>query len=279
VTVRNDPAPTRRAGPPSGPCSAPSPLHHVVDGPPDAPVLLMGASLGTTTAMWDPQVDALARHLRVVRFDHRGHGGSPVPPGPYTIGHLARDVLRLLDDLHVAHASVAGLSLGGMVGMALAAYAPERVDRLALVCTSAHMPPAQAWHERAAAVRRDGTAALADGALGRWFTPAFAAERPDVTGRFATMLADTPDEGYAACCEAIAAMDLRDRLGDVRAPTLVVAGADDPATPPEHAHTIAEAVTAGGGAASVAVVPDAAHLAGVEQPEAVTSLLLAHLTG
>jgi 3-oxoadipate enol-lactonase len=273
VTVRSDPHPT------PGPGSAPAALHHVVDGPRDAPVLLMGASLGTTTAMWDPQVDVLAQHFRVVRYDHRGHGGSPVPPGPYTIGELARDVGRLLDDLGVAQASVAGLSLGGMVAMSLAAHAPERVDRLALVCTSASMPPAEAWHDRAAAVRRDGTAPLADATLGRWFTPGFPEAHPGTARRFAAMLADTPDEGYAACCEAIAAMDLRDRLGDVRAPTLVVAGEDDPATPPAHAHAIADGITAGGGTASVAVVPRAAHLASVEQPDAVTALLLDHLTG
>ena len=126
-------------------------------GSDDAPVLLLGGSLGTTLDMWDPQVPALSATHRVIRFEHRGHGGSPVPTGPYTIDELGADVLTLLDRLGLARVSYCGLSIGGMVGQWLAINAPERIDRLILLCTSAHLPPASGWRERAAAVRAAGT--------------------------------------------------------------------------------------------------------------------------
>lgn len=251
-------------------------LAYVVDGPTEAvgretaeaPVLLLGPSLGSTTAMWAPQVPVLARHLRVVRFDHRGHGRSPVPPGPYTVADLGRDVLELMDRLGIARAHYAGLSLGGMVGMWLAAHAPDRIDRLALLCTAAHLPPAQGWLDRAAAVRAGGLAAVADAVLARWFTPEFADTKP-----YRKMLLATPVEGYAACCEAIAALDLRPVLPTIEAPTLVISGAEDPATPPELGQQIAAALPR----ATFVTVPKAAHLANVEQAETVTGLLASHL--
>ncbi len=247
-------------------------LHATIDGPPDAPVLLLGSSLGTTGAMWQPQVAALAGRFRVVRYDHLGHGRSPVPPGPYTIDLLGREVLGLLDHLEVGSAHYAGLSLGGMVGMWLAAHAPERIDRLALLCTSACLGPAQVWRARAAGVRAGQLDTIANTVVSRWFTPSFAAARPDTVAGYRDMLTATPPAGYAACCEAIAAMDLRTDLAAVRAPTLVIGAADDPATPPEHAAEIAERIPS----ARLAVVDDAAHLANVEQPTAVARLLRAH---
>jgi 3-oxoadipate enol-lactonase len=249
-----------------------SALHHLVDGPADAPVLLLGSSLGTSAAMWAPQVPALAQQFRVVRFDHLGHGESAVPQGPYTIAQRGREVLALLDDLQVARASYAGLSLGGMVGMWLAAHAPERVDRLALLCTSALLGPPSGWVDRAVTVRTQGTRSIAEAVVARWFTPGWAQAHPDAVRRHAAMMGTTPVEGYAGCCEAIAAMDLRADLAAITAPTLVVAGADDLATPVEHAETIIAAVDG----ARLAVVDSAAHLANVEQPEAVTTLLLEH---
>jgi 3-oxoadipate enol-lactonase len=238
-------------------------------------VLLMGSSLGTTAAMWDPQLEALSARLRVLRFDHRGHGRSPVPAGPYTIEQLAGDVLALVDGLGIERFSYAGLSLGGMVGMWLAAHVPHRLDRLALVCTSAYLPPAEDWLGRAKAVRAGGTASIAEVVLARWFTPSFAKESPEVVARLAAGLADTPDEGYAACCEAVAVMDLRPILPRITAPVLVIAAADDPSTPPEHGALIA--ATAPG--ARLVVVPSAAHLASVEQADTVTTLLVQHFAG
>lgn len=248
-------------------------LHAAVDGPPDAPVLVLGSSLGTTGAMWEPQLAALAARFRVIRYDHLGHGRSAVPAGPYRIEQLGREVLALLDDLEVRRAHHAGLSLGGMVGMWLAAHAPERVDRLALLCTSASLGPAEGWRQRAATVRAAGLAAIADAVVARWFTPPFAESRPAVVAAHRAMLTATPATGYAACCEAIAAMDLRPDLGKVTAPTLVIAGADDPATPVEHAEAVVERIAG----ARLAVVDHAAHLANVEQPEQVGRLLREHL--
>ncbi|MDG9673907.1 3-oxoadipate enol-lactonase [Micromonospora sp. DH14] len=247
-------------------------LHLTVDGPAVAPVLLLGSSLGTAAAMWDPQVPVLARRFRVIRYDHLGHGRSAVPPGPYTLDLLGRELLRTLDDLDVPWVHYAGLSLGGMVGMWLATYAPERVRRLALLCTSASLGPPGQWRDRAATVRDDGLPTIADAVVARWFTPAFAAARPEVVATHRAMLTATPPDGYAACCEAIAAMDLRPDLGRVAAPTLVIAGADDPATPVSHAREIVGRIPQ----ARLAVVDAAAHLANVEQPEQVCRLLLRH---
>ncbi|MEU8255732.1 3-oxoadipate enol-lactonase [Micromonospora inaquosa] len=249
-----------------------SQVHLTVDGPAAAPVLLLGSSLGTAAAMWEPQVPTLAQRFRVIRYDHLGHGRSAVPPGPYTLDLLGRELLRTLDDLDVPWVHYAGLSLGGMVGMWLATYAPDRVRRLALLCTSASLGPPEQWRERAATVRADGLPAIADAVVARWFTPAFAAARPEVVATHRALLTATSPAGYAACCEAIAAMDLRPDLGRVAAPTLVIAGADDLATPVAHAHEIVGRIPQ----ARLAVVDAAAHLANVEQSEQVCRLLLEH---
>lgn len=249
-------------------------LHHAVDGPTDAPVLVLSNSLGTTLRMWEPQVPALAERFRVVRYDMRGHGDSPVPPGPYTIGDLGGDILRLLDRLEVETAHVAGISIGGMASLWLAAHHPERVDRLVALCTSAALGPAETWVERAETVRTSGTVALADTVVSRWLTPGFTAERPDTREWLRAMIVNTPDDGYAACCAAIARMDLRPDLNSIVAPTLVVAAEHDPSTPPEHGRLIAEGIPS----ARLEVIPGAAHLANVERPDEVTRLLVRHLT-
>ena len=248
-------------------------LHHDVSGPADAPVLLLLGSLGSTIAMWGPQLPALAERFRVVRADHRGHGGSPVPPGPYHLDDLAGDALALLDRLEVRTASVVGLSLGGMVAMRLAAHHPDRVDRLALLCTSAQLGPPSAWRQRAALVRADGTGAVAVAAMERWFTPSYRAERPGDVAAAERMVAGTPAEGYAGCCGALETADLRQDLAAIAAPTLAIAGAQDPSTPPEHLRAIAAGIPG----ARLLVLDGAAHLANLEQPAAVTAALLTHL--
>jgi len=250
-----------------------SALHHESTGPDGARVLLLAGSLGTDLSMWDGQLP-LASRWRVVRFDHRGHGRSPTPPGPYTIADLGRDVLELMDALGLERASFGGLSLGGMVGMWLAANAPERIDRLVLLCTAAWLPTAAAYADRAVAIRTAGsTAPIADAVLNRWLTSPFATAHPDIRSRLRAMLVATEAEGYAACCEAIAAMDLRNQLARIPAPTLVLSGADDPATPVELQAAIAAAVPG----ARHEVIPSAAHLAAVEQPERVNQLIGEHL--
>jgi 3-oxoadipate enol-lactonase len=244
-----------------------------IAGPDEAPTLVMSNSLGSTTAMWDRQVPALAERLRVVRYDHRGHGRSPVPPGPYELADLGADALALLDRLGVDRVHWCGLSLGGMVGMWLAINAPERIDRLVLCCTSAKLGPPSMWAERAATVRAEGVDAIADAGIGRWLTEGFIAREPEIAAEIRAMLTATPAEGYAGCCAVIERMDLLDRLGEIRAPTLVVAAAQDPATPPEHGERIAHAVPG----ARLVVIDDAAHLAAVEQPAVITDLIAGHL--
>jgi 3-oxoadipate enol-lactonase len=250
-------------------------LHRVVEGPDDGPVVVMGPSLGSDLRMWEPQVAPLvARGYRVIRYDTRGHGGSPVPPGPYTIEDLGADFLALLDDLGVARAHLVGLSLGGMTGMWLGAHAPDRVASLVLCCTSAKMGPPSMWAERAALVRAEGTGAVAAAGVGRWLTADYAASHPDVAEFLRGMIAAVPDEGYAAGCAVIEHLDLLDALPKITAPTLVIAGAEDPAAAPEaHARLIAEGIPG----ARLEIVEHAAHLGNYERPEEFTRLILSHL--
>ena len=248
-------------------------LHHRIEGPEGAPVLVMASSLGTTLEMWDAQASALRERFRLVRYDHRGHGGSPVPPGPYAMDDLGGDVLALMDRLGVERFSFCGLSIGGMVGMWLGSEAPERVERLVLLCTAARFDPPDAWEARAESVRAGGVDAVADSVLERWFTPAFREERPEVLEWAGEMLRSSPAEGYAGCCEAIRDADLRSGLGAISAPTLVIAGSDDPAAPVEKAEIIRDGVPD----SRLAVIERAAHIANVERSDEVTGEILDHL--
>lgn len=249
-------------------------VHHEESGPVDGPVVLLAGSLGSDLRMWDPQVPMLLdAGFRVVRYDHRGHGGSPVPTGPYTLADLGADALELLDRLGVGRARVVGLSLGGMVGMWLAQQAPERVERLVLCCTSARLGPASMWDERIAAVSAGGSAAVAEPVAERWLTEATRVRRPELARWLVDMIAATPSPGYAGCCAAIRDMDLAPGLASITAPTLVIAGAADPATPPEHAQRIVDGIPE----ARLVVVPGVAHLGNVEAPARFGELMLRHL--
>jgi 3-oxoadipate enol-lactonase / 4-carboxymuconolactone decarboxylase len=245
-----------------------------IQGPDGAPLLVLANSLGTTSAMWEPQLPVLTGWFRVVRYEHRGHGGTVAPPGPYTIEQLGGDVLDLLDAVGEERASLCGLSLGGMVAMWLAAHAPERVEQLVLCCTAPQLPPAEQWAQRAATVRASGAMGLLDALMGRWFTPGFVSRRPDVAGLVAGMLGAADAEGYAGCCEAIGTMDQRDDLASIDAATLIIAGAADPVAPPATALAMHERI-----AGSSLVVLRAAHLANIEQPERFTAALVDHLAG
>jgi 3-oxoadipate enol-lactonase len=248
-------------------------VHHTFAGPAEAGVVVLSNSLGTTLEMWEPQAAVLARDRRVLRYDMRGHGRSPVPETPYTIADLGTDLVALLDRHGIERASLCGVSLGGMVSMWVAAHAPERVDRLVLCSTSAIMGPPESWTERAALVRREGMGSVADTVVARWFTPGFTAARPDVVAAIRAQLAATPPEGYAGCCEAIKDMDQRPDLPSISAPTLVVAAEGDPSTPPAHARTIAGLIPD----ARLQVLHRGAHLVNVEEPDLVTPLVTAHL--
>jgi 3-oxoadipate enol-lactonase len=254
--------------------ATPIDLNYRVDGRPGAPVLVLSHALGLSMAMWDPQAAPLAQAFQVVRYDHRGHGGSPVPAGPYRIEELGRDLLHLLDRLAQDRVSFCGLSLGGFVGMWVASHAPERIDRLVLCCTAARMPRPEDFATRAQTVREHGMEAIADSLIARWFTSAFPASHPGPVARIRSILLSTPREGYAGACEAIARMDLREDLRRIKAPTLVIGAERDLSTSPEKAREIAEGIPG----AELVIIPNAAHIANVEQPEAVTGQILAKVT-
>ncbi|WEH38635.1 alpha/beta fold hydrolase [Streptomyces sp. AM 2-1-1] len=247
----------------------PSPVPHFrEEGPSGAPPLLLGPSLGTSMALWDGVAPALSRTRRVVRWDLPGHGGSPaglIGAGA-TVADLGRLVLSLADTLALRRFSYAGVSLGGAVGLWLAAHHPERVDRLAVVCSSARFGDPRAWRDRAARVRARGTGPVADGAAARWFTPGFT-----VPALLDDLRAADPG-AYAACCDALASYDLRPLLSSIGAPTLAVAGREDPATPPAHAREIADGVPG----AALLELPGASHLAPAERPEPLVAALRAH---
>jgi 3-oxoadipate enol-lactonase len=246
-------------------------LNHFLEGPEDAPVLVLSNSLGSTLGMWDDQAPVLRERFRLVRYDQRGHGDSPVPSGPYKIGDLGRDALVMLDRLEIESTSFCGLSIGGLVGMWLASEAPERIERLVLCCTAARFDP-EMYDARAGKVRAEGVDSVADVVLERWFTPEFRAARPETVESAGSMLRGTPAEGYAGCCEALRDADVRDRLGEIRAPTLVIAGSEDPAATVDQAEEIRDSIPQ-----ARLVVVEAAHLANIEQPEAVTREILEHL--
>lgn len=244
-----------------------------VTGVADGPAVVLSNSLGSTHRMWDAQLAALEERFRVVRYDTRGHGDSPVVDGPYRIHDLVGDVVALLDRLEIDRAHFIGLSLGGMTGMRLAATHPDRVNRLVLLCTAVNLPPASGWTDRAATVRENGVASIATAVVDRWFTPAYLEANPDRREYYEQMVASTPAEGYAGCCEAIAELDLAADLARITAPTLSIAGDDDPATPPARLAEIADGVADG----RLLVAEQARHLANAEQPAIVTPAIIAHL--
>jgi len=250
-------------------------LHHVIDGPADGPPLVLLGSLGSALDMWEPQLPALIEQWRVIRVDHLGHGGSPVPPGPYTVAELAGDVLALLDRLELDRVTFAGLSLGGMVGMYLASETPERIYRLTLMATSAGWPDPTPWQARIEAVSTGGTEAIAPAVVKNWFTPDYAAAHPDRVAWAENSVRKTPDLGYLGCCQAIRDWDHTNRLGAITAPTLAIWGTADPSTPEEpHGTTIAAGIS---GIRFERV--DGAHLLNIERADEVTTLLTEHLRG
>jgi 3-oxoadipate enol-lactonase/4-carboxymuconolactone decarboxylase len=251
-----------------------------VEGRPGGPAIVLGPSLGTSAAVWDEHVGALAATRRVIRYDLPGHGtlaaAAPAPVGaadPDGVARIAAGVLAVADALGEPVVDYAGISLGGAVGLFLARHHPDRVRSLTMVCSSAQFGAPSGWLERAAAVRAHGTGSLAAASGPRWFTPASAERAP---ARYAALLGD-PDAadaaGYAACCEALAGYDLRAELGKVDVPTLVIAGRDDPVTPPAHARLLADGIPG----ATLVEIAGAAHLAPVEQPTSVAAAMGAFL--
>lgn len=254
--------------------TTPCTLHSVSYGPTDgpgehSPLILIG-SLGSTVEMWNPQLDDFSRDRRVIALDHRGHGSSPLGDvaGNVTVADLAADVLNTLDLLGVDTFTVVGLSLGGAVAQYLAATC-DRVTSAVLICTAAKFGDSSGWADRAATARRDGVGALADAVVSRWFSPSFRRRNPATTNRYRDMIAATPDDGYALCCDALSWWDFTDRLSDITVPTLVIAGLQDPSTTPETVRVIADRVNH----SSFVPLSPAAHLPNLEQPESVNALI------
>jgi 3-oxoadipate enol-lactonase len=241
-------------------------LHHRIDGDGDR-VVVLGGSLGSTLEMWEPQLPALTPRFRVLRYDHPGHGGSPLLE-VRDVSAISRALIGLLDALELERVSYCGLSLGGAVGMRLALDVPDRIDRLVLCSTSARFSTPEFWQERADTVRRDGIQAIAEVVLERWFTPAFGDVR-----RYREMLLSIPVEGYARCCEAVRDWDVRGVLAGVTAPTLAIAGADDPSTPPDDLGAIVAEIPG----ATLLVLDAARHLTNVERAEEFNRAVAAHL--
>lgn len=239
-----------------------------IDGEHNDEVLLLSNSLSSDLSMWDAQIDRWARRFRIVRYDQRGHGATPASPGPYSIEQLANDALAVLDGLGIERAHFCGLSMGGMVGMALLHLAPQRIDRAVLSNTAAYMGPRSLWDGRIDLVRNAGIEASVEPTVKRWFPAAFHARAPGTIERMREMIRRTSAEGYIGCCEAIRDMDQRESIRAITKPVLVIIGSKDPATTPEAGLHIHDAIRG-----STVKVLDAAHISAVEQPEAFAQVV------
>ena len=244
-------------------------LHYRLDGERGAPPLVLSNSLGTDFAMWEAQMPTLSERFRVLRYDTRGHGQSSVPPGPYAIAQLGRDVVALLDHLELDRITFCGLSLGGMTGMWLGVHAPERLQRLVLANTAPRMAPSTLWNDRIAKVNAGGMAAISEAVLARWFTAEFKLREPAQVGALQAMMERTPAAGYVGCCAAIRDMDQREAVAAIAMPTLVIAGTQDAATPPADGRFLAETISD----ARYVELP-AAHLSNIEAAAAFTQALV-----
>lgn len=250
-------------------------IHYQFEGREGGPPLLFCNSLGTDLHMWDGQLrDALGEGFLVIRYDQRGHGKSEAPAGPYTLERLGADAIDLLDALEIQAAAFCGVSLGGMTGTWLGMHHPRRLSRAALCNTTAWMPPRDMWDARIKAVTDGGMAAIADGVVERWFTPKFRQREPAEVDRIRAMILATDPVGYVGCCAAVRDMDLRNGLGTIETPVLVVNGADDPATPPERGHYLVQRIP---GAQEVTL--EAAHLSNIEARPSFNGHVLSFLKG
>jgi len=249
-------------------------IHYRLDGPEGAPVVIFSNSLGSDFSMWDPQAVALANEFRVLRYDGRGQGASSVPPGPYSIEMMGRDVLAVLDALGLDRVSFCGLSMGGMVGMWLGQRASDRIHKLVLANTSAKFGTLGMWKERMEAVEREGMIAVVDATLDRWFTPRFHASAPDQVGRIRNMLLRAPVAGFLGACAALRDGDHRRLISRIALPALVIAGSYDPATTPADGRFVAENIA---GARYMEL--DAAHLSNIERSAEFTEAVRSFLGG
>jgi 3-oxoadipate enol-lactonase len=240
-------------------------LHYQIEGPGNAPALVLSNSLATNFSMWDAQMSELRKHFRVLRYDTRGHGQSEVTPGPYSFEQLGRDVLALADETDIGAFSFCGLSMGGVTGMWLGIHAGKRLHKLVLCSTGAKIGNAEIWDARIEVVRKGGTKSIAEGAMERWFTQRFRESSPEIVERVKHTVESTSTEGFSACCEALREADFRESISAIRTPTLVISGTHDSGTPPADGKFLAKQI-----AGSRYVELDAAHLSNIEQHDRFT---------
>ena len=247
-------------------------LHYRLDGTEGRPWLTFCNSLGTDLHMWDVQLEALAPHYRILRYDRRGHGYSESPPGPYSVADLGQDVIALWDALQIARSDFCGLSIGGLTGQWLGLNVPQRLRRLVVCATAQKIGSADTWATRIEQVRHDGLPVLIDATLQRWFTPHFALSHAQRLDMIAAAFVSTSPDGYIACCQAVADTDFRGALEALEVPLLAIAGDDDPICPPTDLRDIAYAVPDG----QYAQVPGR-HICNLESPAAFNDVLLGFL--
>ncbi|MGL5631183.1 MAG: 3-oxoadipate enol-lactonase [Azovibrio sp.] len=247
-------------------------LYYTVDGPADGPVLLFSNSLGTNGDMWAPQIPELTRHYKVVRYDTRGHGQSSTPEGEYTLARLAGDVVELLDYLEIKKASFCGLSMGGPTGLQFALDYPERLEKLVLCNTAARVGSFEGWSARIAAIQEQSLEAMAPSLIERWLSPGFREQEPVQTRTLIDMMRRNPEPGYIGNCAALRDADLRDKLGSITVPTLVISGTLDQAATTEQGRELAAGIIR-----SRYVELEASHLSNWEQPTAFNRTLLGFL--
>jgi 3-oxoadipate enol-lactonase len=247
-------------------------IHYALEGQSGAPVLVFSNSLGANQSMWNPQVHEFHKKFQVLRYDTRGHGQSSSTPGPYSIEQLAKDVVALLDALHLDRVHFCGLSMGGMIGMWLGTNAPERLNKLVLCNTGAKIGTPEGWNARIEAVRKNGMKSIAPAVVERWFTPAFRQKSPATISNILKVIEETNADGYSACCAAVRDADFREQLSSMRAPTLVISGAHDPATPPADGRFLTQHIP---GARYVEL--NTAHLSNIEDHERFNTELAAFL--
>ncbi|MDB5860508.1 MAG: 3-oxoadipate enol-lactonase [Ramlibacter sp.] len=245
-------------------------LAYRIDGPDGAPPVMLSNSLMSTHVMWDPQMDALLQRFRVLRYDTRGHGASEVTPGPYSIELLADDAAALIEATGLGAVHFVGLSMGGMIGPQLAVRHPRMVLSLSLCDTASEMPPRSMWEARLETARAEGIAGLVESTIRRWFVPAFIEREPEAIAWVRRMILQTPLEGYIACASAVRDMSQAHILKDIRVPTQVLVGRDDPGCPVAASQVLHREI----GGSTLHVIDDAAHLSNIEKPEQFTRLLL-----
>jgi 3-oxoadipate enol-lactonase len=247
-------------------------MHYQLDGPASAATLVLSNSLGTNLSLWEPQLPVFARECRVLRYDSRGHGQTSATPGEYSIELLARDVVQLLDALKLDRVHFCGLSIGGMTGMWLAANATERLNKLVLCNTAPRIGNADGWNARIKAVREGATKAVSESVIDRWFTPDFRATNPVVVAKAKAMIESTSTDGYTGSCAAVRDFDFWAKVGEIKAPTLVIAGTHDAAVPPADAQKLAHAIS---GARYTEL--SAAHISNIEDAARFTAEVSAFL--